>query len=251
VHAPHPPSPHPSFVPVSRNPVCYMCTRARRKREEKRRGEWRKRFTLRKRVVSTNKTKQKLKRENKPRKNSNNVVSPMPSLSACRFPFTYTHGVEENFFSFVSSLLSSSSTSFPPRFIIFLTSDVRSRRKVVTPTQVIRLGFCTFFFFVLRTTKTDLPQSLFLYSVTHSESTHPSAYIKLEKKVRFAVVTTSLSRVTLLEALLLSLVLDISRELKRIVTSDKFERALVRRKTHEHRANNQNASSHDGDETSL
>jgi len=45
--------------------------------------------------------------------------------------------------------------------------------------------------------------------------------------------------------------LDISRELKRIVTSDKFERALVRRKTHEHRANNQNASSHDGDETSL
>jgi hypothetical protein len=131
-------------------------------------------------------TKQKLKRENKPRKNSNNVVSPMPSLSACRFPFTYTHGVEENFFSFVSSLLSSSSTSFPPRFIIFLTSDVRcSRRKVVTPTQVIRLGSRTFFFFlVLRTTKTDLPQSLFLYSVTHSESTHSSAYIKLEKKYK-------------------------------------------------------------------
>jgi hypothetical protein len=199
VHAPHPPSPHPSFVPVSRNPVFYTCTRARRKREEKRRGEWRKRFTLRKRVVSTNKTKQKLKRENKPRKNSNNVVSPMPSLSACRFPFTYTHGVEENFFSFVSSLLSSSSTSFPPRFIIFLTSDVRSRRKVVTPTQVIRLGSRTFFFFLF----SELPKQTYhsLYFCTQSRTLRVRTLVHTLNSKKS---TNRLSRVTLLEALLLS-----------------------------------------------
>ena len=47
VHAPHPPSPHPSFVPVKR----------------------------------------------KSRKNSNKVVSPMPSLNSYRFPFTYIAGL--------------------------------------------------------------------------------------------------------------------------------------------------------------